>query len=193
MKLNKLSNVSACAFLLVLTCYCSTLVASAQTRDHLTDQEIELVRNAQILDKRIDVFIKAVDRRMLVLNGVDATGTKQVQKDSDTWGGLPKGTRAELLGDVAKILDEAITNIEDVSAHDERSPLIPKALRKLSAASTGLMDQLTALRAQVKTEAERANLEESMENAQSIINAANKLPPSIEKEKKSSTKSQDNN
>ena len=42
--------------------------ATAQQRDHLTQQEVDLVKEAQVLDKRIDVFIKAAERRMMVIN-----------------------------------------------------------------------------------------------------------------------------
>jgi hypothetical protein len=50
----------------------SAAARAVQSRDHLTPQEIELVKDAQILDKRIDIFIKAADRRLLVLNGASA-------------------------------------------------------------------------------------------------------------------------
>src|SRR2546428_596685 len=90
--------------------------------------------------------------------------------------------------DVAKILDEAITNIDDVSMHDEKSPLLPKALRKLAASATQIIDQLTPLRSQAKSEEEISNMEQAVENAQSIIEAAKKLPPPAEKEKKDKTK-----
>ena len=43
--------------------------ASAQSRDHLTPQEVDLVKEAQVLDKRIEVFIKAAERRLMVING----------------------------------------------------------------------------------------------------------------------------
>src|SRR5438552_2835086 len=89
--------------------------AAAQTRDHLTPHEVELVQEAQILDQRIDVFIKAIDRRMAVLTGAQPANTKQARKEAEMWGEMPKGSRAELIGDIAKILDEAITNIDDVS------------------------------------------------------------------------------
>jgi len=94
--------------------------ATGQTRDHLTPQEVDLVKEAQVLDKRIDVFIKAADRRLLVLNGgaTAAANAKQLKKDAALWGDLPTGSRAELVYDIAKILDEAITNIDDVSARD---------------------------------------------------------------------------
>src|SRR5688572_26265881 len=119
-----------------------TELRAAQGRDHFTEQEVELVKNAQELDKRIEVFIKAADRRMLVLSGVDATSTKQLKKDNEAWGPLPTGTRSELIGDIAKIFDEAITNIDDVSARDEKNPLLPKALRSLAAAATRMVGQL---------------------------------------------------
>ena len=42
---------------------------AAQTRDHLTDPETDLIRFYQELDKRMDVFIKAIDRRFAIING----------------------------------------------------------------------------------------------------------------------------
>src|ERR1051325_2388076 len=115
--------------------------ATAQTRDHLTPQEVDLVKEAQVLDKRIDIFIKAANRRLLVLNGGAATpaNTKQAKKDAELWGELPTGSRAELVSDIARILDEAITNIDDVSSRDERNPLIPKSLRKLAQSVNTIM------------------------------------------------------
>ncbi len=159
-----------------------------QAREHLTPQEIELVKDAQILDKRIDVFIKAADRRMLVLNGAGAvtgaTSAKQVKKDSESWGELPTGSRAELIGDVARILDEAITNIDDVSSRDEKNPLIPKALRKLAAAASRIVEQLKPVEAQAKGDAELSSFDQLTENAESILQAANRLPSPSPVEKK---------
>src|SRR5258706_8959041 len=95
----------------VLTVSLYTLTPAHQAREHLTPEEIELVKDAQLLDKRIDVFIKAADRRMLVLSsgGPDTTTTKQLKKDSETWGELPKKSRAALLGDTPRIFYEAMT------------------------------------------------------------------------------------
>ncbi|CAN5512298.1 hypothetical protein BH20ACI3_BH20ACI3_01200 [soil metagenome] len=154
-----------------------------QSRAHLTTQEVELVKDAQVLDQRIDIFVKAADRRLLVLTGI-APSSKQLKKDSEKWGELPNGSRAELLGDIAKILDEAITNIDDVSARDEKNPLIPKALRKLAAEATRIFDQLRPLREQAKSDIEIARFEELTENAESIVEAVKKLPPPVEKKGK---------
>src|SRR5687767_2190488 len=132
--------------------------ATAQQRDHLTAKEVDLVKEAQILDKRIDVFIKAADRRLLVLKGGAAASNpanaKQLKKDSEKWGELPTGSRAELVSDIARILDEAITNIDDVSARDERNPLIAKSLRKLGSAVNSIMEQVKPLSTEAKTDAE---------------------------------------
>src|SRR5467141_450525 len=98
------SQILALAFLTLLL---ASLV-NAQSRVHLTAKEVELVQEAQILDKRIDVFSKASERRMMVLNGTQAGATKQLQKDSEKWGELPQGTRGELIDDIAPILEEAI-------------------------------------------------------------------------------------
>jgi hypothetical protein len=157
---------------------------SRAKRDHLTPLEADQVREAQLLDKRIDVFIKAAERRLLVLTDPNAANNKQVQKDLEKWGELPKGTRTELLADLAKILEEAITNIDDVAARDAENRLLPKALRKLAAASTRFAGQLTPMREQAKEEAERDVLEQSLEHIQSILEAANKLPPDVKEKDK---------
>ena len=166
------------------------LTTAYQDREHLTPEEIELIKDAQLLDKRIDVFIKAADRRMLVLNGggPDTTTAKQLKKDSETWGELPKGSRAELIGDIAGIFDEAITNIDDVSSRDEKNPLIPKSLRKLAAAASRIVETLKPAEAQAKSDQELSSFDQLSENAESILQAANKLPPPTTAEKKGKNK-----
>ena len=159
-----------------------------QKRDHLTPQEVDLVKEAQILDKRIEVFVKAAERRLMVINGTAASNAKQLKKDAERWGELPTGSRFELVGDIARIYDEAITNIDDVSTRDERNPLIPKALRKLAQSVTSTMEQIKPLRNEAKGEAEVASLEMLNENAQAILAAANKLPPEVDKKAKKNEK-----
>jgi hypothetical protein len=181
-----ISRTLALSFLLLLTI--PTGASAFQKRDHLTTQEVDLIKEAQILDKRIEVFIKAVDRRVMVINGTSAGNAKQLKKDAEKWGELPSGSRFELVGDIARIYDEAITNIDDVSSRDERNPLIPKALRKLATSVSTTMEQLKPLKTEAKTEAEIASLELLNEDAQSILAAANKLPPEVDKKAKKNEK-----
>ena len=171
------------ATLTLLICMLSATAQSGR-RDHLTPQEVDLIKEAQILDKRTDVFIKAAERRLLAISNPTPVATKQSKKEAEKWGELPTGTRLELLSDLSKILDEAIVNIDDVSAHDEANVLIPKALRKLSAAATNFLPQLIALDSQTKDADERAMILQAMENAKAIIDAANKLPPPTKKKDK---------
>ena len=177
--------------LLLILCLGSSFIAGASTlqqRDHLTQKEVDLVKEAQVLDKRIDVFIKAAERRLMVINNTSAANAKQLKKDSERWGELPTGSRAELVGDIARILDEAITNIDDVSSRDERNPLISKSLRKLAQSVNSIMAQLKPLSADAKSEAEVASFELLNEDAQSILEAATKLPPEVDKKAKKNEK-----
>jgi acyl-CoA reductase-like NAD-dependent aldehyde dehydrogenase len=176
------SQILALIFLLLLLAF----AASAQARDHLTPKEVELVQEAQVLDQRIDVFVKAMERRMLVMTGAQpaqASHSNKPQKDADKWGELPQGTRAELINDIARILEEAITNIDDVSMHDEKNPLLAKALRQLAASATQIANQLSPIREQAKNAEELSSIEQALANAQSIVDAAKKLPPPSEAEK----------
>jgi hypothetical protein len=173
--------------LVLMFAFCFSPGTGFQAREHLTQQEIDLVKDTQILDKRIEVFIKAADRRVLALNGSDASSAKQLKKDSESWGELPSGTRAELIGDIARIFDEAITNIDDVSARDQNNPLIPKAVRNLATAASRIVEQLRPAEAQAKDDAELSSFDQLTENAESLVEAASKLPPPVEKKSKNKT------
>src|SRR2546423_7804643 len=133
------------AGLIAIICLSATQ-AHAQKRDNLTDAESELIRFHQEIDKRIEVFIKAADRRFAIINGTAQPSTKKLMKDEPDWGDVPKGTHAQLLDDIAGILDEALTNIDDVSRRDEKNPLISRSLRKLTSATNGYLNQLSALK-----------------------------------------------
>jgi len=185
------SSTRAGAYALVLFALLLSSTAATgavvQEREHLTEHEIDLVKDAQALDKRIDVFIKAADRRMIALAGAGAANEKQMKKDSESWGELPTGSRAKLIADLAGIFDEAITNIDDVSSRDENNPLIGKALRKLAEAATRIVGQLKPAEAQSKDDEELNSFDQLAENAEAIVQAANKLPPPVEKKGKGKT------
>lgn len=149
--------------------------ASAQ-RDHLTDPETDLVRFYQEIDKRTDVFIKAADRRFSIINGTAQPATKKADKEEPDWGDVPKGTHAQLLGDIAGILDEAITNIDNVSSRDPKNPLVSRALRKLTNAVNGYVQQLNSLKTKTTDADELAALERINDEAKEIIEAGGHLP-----------------
>jgi hypothetical protein len=180
--------------LILLIAIALTLATSAgalnvsQGRDHFTEREIEQIKDAQILDKRIGVFIKAIERRLRVITGSTTDTAKQQKKDTELYGDLPTGSRTELISDIAKILDEAITNIDDVSSRDEKNPLIPSALRLLATEAARVVEQLRPLQAQASGDGEVASFEQVTENAESILSAASRLPPPAVKEKKKSDK-----
>ncbi len=170
---------------LLLSCCLTATAHPPQTRDHLTEKEIDLVRDAQELGKRIDVFIKAADRRLLVIKGLDVASAKELKNDAEFWGDLPSGTRSELVGDIAKILDEAITNIDDIGSRDEKNPALPRALRKLAAAASRIIDQLKPLQSSAADAAEVSNFDQLMDNAETIVQAASKLSPEVVQPQKS--------
>ncbi len=162
----------------LLLCCAFTLNAYASQnrapREHFTPQEIELVRDAQRIDLRIAMFIKAIDRRLLALAALSqpAVGTaKTAAKDDEKYGALPQSGAAELLSDVNLILEEAITNIDDASEKGRQKELLPKAMRKLSEATARCLTQITPLRATID-ERTRLILERTIENAEEIVDAA---------------------
>ncbi|MEK6337285.1 MAG: hypothetical protein AABM67_20375 [Acidobacteriota bacterium] len=163
------------------------VAAPAQKRDYLTEPEAELIRYHQELDQRIDVFIKAIDRRFAIINGTAPATPKRSDKDEPEWGAVPTGSRSQLLSDISGILDEAITNIDDVGRRDAKNPLISRSLRKLTAAARGYLNQLAALRNSAKDAEEIAAIERAADNANQIIEAGGQLPaaaPEDDKKKK---------
>jgi len=144
--------------------------ASAQKREHLTPEEIELVRDNQELDKRTAVFIRAAERRLLAITD-PAGAARQFEKEREKWGEV-KGTRAQLVYDISKILDEAVVNIDDTHEHNPTSPLLRRALFNLAGAAGRILPHLTPLRDAAGDEKERDTLERAIEAAQDIVEAA---------------------
>lgn len=155
-------------FVAVLSCFNAR--ASAQQREHLTPEEVELVRDNQELDKRTDVFVHAAERRLLAITNPEEAA-KQQAKDKEKWGEV-KGTRAQLFYDVSKILEEASTNIDDAAVHNPESPLLRKSLYILSEAAGRILPQLAKLREASQEEAEADQLDHAIGTAQDIADAA---------------------
>ncbi|MDX6269541.1 MAG: hypothetical protein QOD28_764 [Acidobacteriota bacterium] len=178
----RLTRQSASLLLLLLALAAVSLLpvaradaaASVQRREHLTEQEVEMVRDTQELDRRVSLFVKIAERRVAAVVGGAAVAPSA--KDVEKWGELPKGTRAQLFNDLARILDEAINNIDDVGARSPNSSTIPKAVRHLAAAAARFLPQLTALRAGAEEEGEREALEQTIDSLEQVLDAAKQLP-----------------
>jgi hypothetical protein len=168
-----------------------TAAAGAQTRrDHLTDMEADVVRDTQEVDKRMGVFLKAIDRRLAVLAGstVDPAKQGKIPKDAPDWGPLPEGTTAQLYQDIERILDEAINGIDDIATREPDSKLMHKAVRILGEGCKKLIPQLKAFNDKSTEPKEKESLANAMEYAQSVIDSLNKVPTE-EEEKKDKKKS----
>lgn len=190
-----------CSFVLFST------EAKAQ-RDFLTEAEIELVRDANEIDKRIEVLVKAIERRFLVINKDDSQ-SKQVQKDSDKWGELPEGTRTELLADISGLLQKAIDDIDDLAARKSMNDKLlqntseendadaetkriiktndkkfPTAVHNLADASRKYLPILEKMEETAEDEKERGIILRSIESCQMIIEASTQVAKPEGKKKK---------
>ncbi len=165
--------------------------SSGQRRDSMTDEEVELVRNSQDIDKRIGVLTKMLDRRFSAL-GIEVGGWKQAEKSKEEWGATRTGTKTELLLDVRAILQKAIDDIDDVAMHNDKTQrqnkteglLFPKAVRSLAAAAARYLPQLKAALDKTTDEKDRGLLLASIEHCEAILDAVTKLPPETKPEKK---------
>ncbi len=163
-----------------------TATASAQRRDYMTEAEVELVRDNQDIDKRVDVLTKMIDRRFIPL-GIDVGGWKQSQKDEKVWGELPTASRSALLSDVRQLLQKAIDDVDDVSEHNENTLtqnkteglLFPAAVRSLAAAATRYLPSLKSALAGTKDDRDKGLILTSIENCEAIIESVGKLQPEI--------------
>ena len=157
---------------------------TSAARDHLTQEEVDLVRDEQRLDRRTELFVKAIERRLLLLadaNAPSARRQKTIEDDAAKAGALA-GTPAELIGDIARILDEAVTNIDDASDRNKQKEMLPKALRKLADASERTVKQLTTMRERAD-QPTRLALEQAIGNAQAVVDAAAERLPATATDK----------
>lgn len=179
--LNILAATTKFGLALVLFAALSLCTVRAQQQtaeiDHLTTAEDDLIHETQELDKRIEIFVKAVERRLMVLTGVTETRTavkaskETKKKDADKWGQLPTGTRSELLSDVKSILDEAVRNIDNAAEHNAKNTLLPKALKKLADGCSRFALQLKPFYDSAQSDRERREVYDAMENCREIIQA----------------------
>lgn len=170
--------------------------AEAQRRDFVTEEEVEIIRDAQDIDDRILVITRMIDRRFLVLN-VNVNGWKDAAKPSDIWGELPKGSRPELFNDIKRLLQKAVDDIDNLAANPSAAPVrdkgdkkakkdpqrFPVAVRTLAAAAGRYLGPLKAQMDSSTSEIEKGSMIDSIELCDQIIEAVGKLPPETSKTK----------
>lgn len=175
---------------LLLVAFTFPSAANAQKRDYMTDPESELVRDAQEIDRRVDVLTMMIDRRFAVLNNQPSP----ISKDSEKWGDAPTGTRLELLSDISKLLQKSIDDIDDVAAHNRMdSKLFPKAMSNLAAAANRYLPQLRTAYDKAENEKEKGTILGSIEFCNQIIEASAKVPKEVPKDDKKKKSKDDTN
>lgn len=175
-------------------------LASAQSHDYLTDEEIELVRDAQQIDRRIEVLVHAIDRRFAALK-IDVGAP--LKKEGSDWGTSPEGTRLQLLYDIKRILRKAVEDIDNLSERPDsmviqdepdkkkKAPgyndLFPKAVRALAAAAERYKSPLKAELDRPGGAADKGSILDALDMCSEITAALEKLPKSETVVKKKGT------
>lgn len=167
--------------------------AAGQRRDFVTEEEAELIREAQEIDRRIDVLMKFIDRR-LAAAGIAGHNWSLPKKNSELWGPEPTGSRSQLLNDIRRILQKSIDDIDDIASRQTAAiegnevggKLFPKAMRHLIASATRFKPIFEAEIDRTQPEYERGLLIQSIEFCKQIIEASSKVPEE-EKSKKKKT------
>jgi hypothetical protein len=143
--------------------------------DYMTEEEDDLVRQAQKADDRIKVFMKIADRRMAALTGTgadsqlnsdDKKAREKADKEIRNWGALPKLTRVQLLQHYSKTIDEAMAKLEDAHERNPKSSALPKALETLREATERHLQVLRSLEQEVKGESEELALKAAIGRAE---------------------------
>ena len=162
---------------LVVLCALQTAV-NAQRRDFVSDQEADLIREYQEVDRRIDVLMKFVDRRLAAAGIAGHNWTPP--KDPELWGEEPKGTRLELLYDAKRILQKAVDDIDDIASretsaiegNEKSGKLFPKAVRNLSSAASRFKPIFQRELEKAASDKEKGVLYDSIDLCDQIIEAA---------------------
>lgn len=185
-------------FAIVLAFLAAPSFVSAQ-RDYFTAEEIEMIRDAQKIDDRINLLTKIIDRRFAALK-VEVGGAKISPKEAEKWGTLAEASRHELLLDIKRILQKAIDDIDSLAERPESAilpepdnkkakqsfaDLFPKAVRSLAASAKRYQPALKAELDRPNDNSEKGSVLASLEFCDQIIAAVAKLPAQTEEGKKS--------
>ena len=179
--------------------------ATAQQKEYFTDDEIDLIRDAQEIKLRMPVLFDLADRRLFFL-GVKEKTQKQKEERSKLQEALLKAaqkitktgptgpkpaepidpevyladfTRSELLRGYMEALDEAMNNIDDFYERkfDVRDAL--EALEKYTSEALPLLNKY-----QSRNAAEEAALLDARDKTQEALNGAREAMETVPKTEK---------
>ena len=133
-------HLAKVSFALVLTFLLATPRPAAAKDEYLTEDELDLIRDAQELNQRVPVYLKLAEKRLLFLGLIEKSeqekekdrkakekaekDSKRVLKPGETKANaknttledmtyLSDFTRSELLRGYAQAIDEVMSNIDD--------------------------------------------------------------------------------
>ena len=136
---------------------------------------------------RMKVYAKAVDRRFLSLEGIKTLSSKdqkEIEKDVETWGELPEGTRTKILSDIDQIIGEAIDKIDDVASRDMKSELFASAVHILADSAKTFIPRLNSIGEKTQDPREIALISSAIGRCNDIIEASKKIEKPAKKSKK---------
>jgi len=202
MRLTKLSLALLISFSL------SAITYAAPKKEYFTEDELDLIRDAQDLSVRVPTYLKLAERRLVFL-GIMEKSKEQIQKEQkekekrtkqeqkkptldsranadkapiDDTSYLEDFTPAELLRGYTQALDEIMNNIDDAYNRklDVRDPI--EDLVKFTRDTVPLLEKY-----QPKNNGERSALQDAIDKANQASNDAKealKIVPKTEKKRK---------
>lgn len=187
----------------------ATALLAAPKKEYLTEDELDLVRDAQEINLRVPVYLRLAEKRLIFL-GLMEKGQKEIERERkerekwekekkkaeksgdktaaqkepvDEYVYLEDFTRSELLRGYIQTLDEVMDNIDDAYTRrlDVRDPL--ENLEEFTRETAPLLEKF-----QPKNDSERLAIEEAVDKAKSALNdakeALNIVPKTEKKAKK---------
>ena len=162
-------------------------VNGARAGDYLNEQEINRVREAQEIDKRVAVLLRIAERRLNAILGTPASQTTTAQKDkkekkkdkkgedqddSNDYGPEPTGTTEELLRNYNSVMTELLDKIDDAYEKKKPDPKLSSAVDKLYAAAQSHLKRLDQVRSKIDSISEQTVLEKALETVKMAVEGA---------------------
>lgn len=163
-----------------------------QGKDHLNEQEVERVREAQLIDLRAKVFLHIAERRLNVILGLtppsfnEKDDKKKDEKDKkkdkkkkeeeeeklDKYGPEPSGTTAQLLDNYTKVISELLDKLDDVYEKKKDDPAFGKAIEKIIDKSQDHLKLLEKISSKVNSPDEERALGKAVETIETALTGA---------------------